>query len=164
MENKVRIESMVNAEVSIIVPSVNLRRTWARKGAIQQIDFDTLEAAFYEPGVQYLFENGFLFIEDRGVKVKLGLESEEGDLSIIKMDAKMTDEALTKMGPEAFVELLDKLSQTQLEDLAHEAITKKISDLNKADKLKQKTGIDVAARILAAKRDEEIAKAEAEQK
>ena len=64
MENMVSIKSTVKALVSINVPTLNLRRSWPKKGAVQKIPFDVLEQAYFEPGVEYLFKTGVLYIED----------------------------------------------------------------------------------------------------
>jgi hypothetical protein len=75
--NMITIKSTVKAQVSISVPSLNLRRFWPKAGAIQRIPFDLLEQAIYEPGVEYLFKTGILYIDDMETKIKLGLEEPE---------------------------------------------------------------------------------------
>ena len=70
----ITIKSTVKAIVVMNVPSLNLRRTWQKKGAIQKIPMELLEQAIYDPGVEYLFRSGTLYIEDMEAKIVLGLE------------------------------------------------------------------------------------------
>jgi hypothetical protein len=165
MEKVVRIESMINAQVSIAIPTLNLRRSWERKGAIQQIEFRDLEMAFYEPGVEGLLRGGILYVNDEEARIALGLEDKENGISIIKMDAAKSKEVLEEMSLKDFKELLEQLTPSQIEDLADEAVKLRLTDLNKAEAIKNKSGINVAAKVLAAKEDDaEKAKANAEKK
>ena len=74
MGKQVQIKSMVQRMVAITAPEYNLRREWPRKGAVRSIDIDVLREAIYSPGVERLFREGYLYIEDMGVKIELGLE------------------------------------------------------------------------------------------
>ena len=76
MNKKVIIENKINSRVVIDVPSLNLRRIWESKGAKKPIDLAILEQAIYDPGVEYLFKEGILYIEDMDAKIQLGLEDE----------------------------------------------------------------------------------------
>lgn len=55
MENKkVMIKNMTNGRVVIKVPDLNLKRIWERKDAVKPVDFEILQQAFYDEGVEYL--------------------------------------------------------------------------------------------------------------
>ena len=79
MENKVKIENLVSSRVVLTMPEMRLRRVWEKKGAVKVIPFDQLEEAIYNPGVEALFRDGVLGIEDMEVKKALGLEPEDAD-------------------------------------------------------------------------------------
>ena len=84
MENKkVMIENCVNHEVGIVLPELGIRRTWERKGAKKSIDLSLLREAMYEPGVEYMFTSGMLYIDDLEVKKELGLEPEDATAPVI---------------------------------------------------------------------------------
>lgn len=77
MENKkVMVVSNTIGEVVINVPSMHFRRVWERKGSKKPIDLDTLKEIIYDPGVEKMFRQGILYIEDMPVKIELDLEDE----------------------------------------------------------------------------------------
>ena len=119
--------------------------------------------AFYEPGVEGLLRGGILYINDEEARIALGLEDKENGISIIKMDAARSKEVLEEMSLKDFKELLEQLTPSQIEDLADEAVKLRLTDLNKAEAIKNKSGINVAAKVLAAKEDD-AEKASAEKK
>ena len=124
MENMVNIKSTVKALVSINVPTLNLRRSWPKKGAIQKIPFDVLEQAYFEPGVEYLFKTGVLYIEDMEVKRALGLEDPEAEAptAIIDLTEDYMKKLLTATPLKDFREEVEKLSHEQIKELVHFAV------------------------------------------
>ena len=95
MEEKVRIKSLSSHRVVLTVPDMRLNRVWEKKGTIRTIPFEQLEEAFYNPGVEALFRNGVLGIDDMDVKKRLGLEPEDVDepTNLISL----TDEEMKKL-------------------------------------------------------------------
>ena len=75
-DTKIRIKNMTNSRCGINIPELRLKRTWERKNAIREIDFDALQQAIYYPGVEYMFTQGILYIDDMDAKIALGLEEE----------------------------------------------------------------------------------------
>ena len=68
MENKkVEITSLVGGRVTINLVDPRIKRTWERKGVKRYIDFEDLEQAMYNQGVEYMFTQGILGIEDMDV-------------------------------------------------------------------------------------------------
>lgn len=161
MENVVNIRSTMKAIVSINVPSLNLRRSWAKKNAVQKIPFDILEQAFYEPGVEYLFRAGILYIDDMKVKQALGLEAPDTEVPtmIVDLSDEYCNKLLTGTALKDFREELEKLSHDQLIELAHFAVELGITDYHRCQLLKDKTGIEVLQASVA--RTEAKAEAEA---
>ena len=163
MENKqVIVKSTVRAQVSVNVPTLNLRRSWAKKGAVQKIPFDVLEQAYYEPGVEYLFKTGALYIDDMDVKIALGLEDPEAEAptNIIEMNDEYAKKLLTGTALKDLRNEVEKLSHEQLMELARIAIDMKVTDYHRCEILKAKTGIDVMTASIA--RQEEEAEKSAE--
>ena len=74
--NKITVISNSKSIVSIFVPELKLKRTWNKKGAKVNIDKDVLEEAMYNPGVEYMFKTGILYIDEMEDKIALGLEPE----------------------------------------------------------------------------------------
>ena len=77
MEEKVKVVNLISSRVNIDLPELRLNRIWEKKGAVKTIPFDQLEEALYHPGVEALFRNGALGIENLEIKKKLGLEPED---------------------------------------------------------------------------------------
>lgn len=140
----VTIKSAVRSRVIISDRSTNLRREWAQKGAIQRIPYDQLEMAYYRPGTQFLFEEGILFIENPIVRQRLGLETKA---SAQFMDDKKIQQLLTKLAIPRFKTEIEELTTAQARDVARAAIELKITDTNKMDILKEKTGQDIQKAI-----------------
>ena len=88
MEEKVKVVNLISSRVNIDLPEVRLKRIWEKKGAVKTIPFEQLEEAMYNPGVEALFREGMLGIEDLEIKKKLGLEPEDATepVNIITLD------------------------------------------------------------------------------
>ena len=156
MENMVNIKSTVKALVSINVPTLNLRRSWPKKGAIQKIPFDVLEQAYFEPGVEYLFKTGVLYIEDMEVKRALGLEDPEAEAptAIIDLTDDYMKKLLTAIPLKDFREEVEKLSHEQVKELVQFAVDLGVTDYHRCKLLQEKTGFDVMKAAIARKEEE----------
>lgn len=150
--DKISIKSLVNAQVSIIDKELRLSRTWEKRNAKKVIDFGVLKEAIYNPGTQYMFEQGILQIEDPEARVALGLETEEiltnPEAAQIKiLDETQKDRYLTKLPLGEFKMKLEELPREQVNELAQWAIEKEQIDFSKADLIKQRIGIDIPKAI-----------------
>ena len=156
MENMVNIKSTVKALVSINVPTLNLRRSWPKKGAIQKIPFDVLEQAYFEPGVEYLFKTGVLYIEDMEVKRALGLEDPEAEAptAIIDLTDDYMKKLLTATPLKDFREEVEKLSHEQIKELVQFAVEIGVTDYHRCKLLQEKTGFDVMKAAITRKEEE----------
>lgn len=154
----IRVKSLARATVSMTVPELNLRKVWARKGAIQTISDETLEQAYYSQGVEFLFKTGLLYIEDKEVRIKLGLEASE-EMPEIKTIIELTDEyaekMLKKMPIIEFKKKAEELSEPQLMELATIAVSLSITDYQKCKFLTDKTGKEVLKIVLRNKEEDE---------
>lgn len=147
MENKkVMVVSNTIGETVINVPSMHFRRVWERKGAKKPIDMEILKEIIYEPGVEKMFRQGILYIEDMPTKIELDLE-DEGTTTPTNI-VVLTDDQRRKLLSEAidlkkFREICDGLSKQELINLADYAIEKEMVNMDKCRYLKIKTGKDV---------------------
>ena len=159
MENMVNIRSTVKAMVSVNVPTLNLRRSWPKKGSIQKIPFDVLEQAYFEPGVEYLFKTGVLYIEDLEVKKALGLEQPEAETAeaIVDLTDAYMSKLLTGTALKDFREEVEKLSHEQVKELTDYAVEIGITDFHRCKILQEKTGFDVMRASVARKEEAETA-------
>ena len=148
MENKqVFLTSTSKGYVVINIPDLHLKRIWEKKGAKKPIAFDILQQTIYDPSVEYLLSQGILTIDDLDIKIALGLESEEaketGKVNIVVLSDSDMERYLTVMPVYEFREKIKDLKKEQIFSLVDYAIEHELTNMEKADILKQYTEIDI---------------------
>lgn len=153
-DKKVKVVSTANATVGISLPEYNFRRTWPSKGTKVLIDRELLEEMMTRPGVQYLFEQGVLYIEDMQIKKDLGLEpiDAEEPTKIIVPDEQMVKRLITVAPVHELKAALKKLPTEQINEFASYAIKYGDISLERSDVIKESAAsrgldIDVAQSI-----------------
>lgn len=157
MENKVKVVNLISSRVNINIPDMRLSRVWERKGAVRIIPFEQLEEAMYNPGVEALFREGILGIEDLEVKKALGLEPEDATkpVNIIVLDDNQRKRYLTVMPTAEFKIKVKELPIEQVRELAQYAIDNEIAAFDKAEIIKDMIGTDIIGSIQLNKADTE---------
>ena len=109
----------------------------------------------YNPGVEALFSQGVLGIEDMEVKKALGLEPEDAEepVNIITLNDAQRKRYLTVMPLPEFKENLKKLSIDQVRELAQYAIEHEIMDYDKSEAVLKRAGVDIIGTIQLNKAD-----------
>lgn len=160
MEDKVKIVNLISSRVNIDVPDVRLKRVWEQKGAVKAVPFDQLEEALYDPGVEALFREGILGIEDLEIKKRLGLEPEDAvePVNIIVLNDTQRKRYLTVMPLSEFKTKIKELPLEQVRELAQFAITNELVDFEKDEIIKKITGTDIIGTIQMNKADKEEVK------
>lgn len=162
MEDKVKIKSLVSNRVFISIPELRLSRVWEKKGTVKTIPLDQLEEAIYDPGVESMFRDGILGIDDMEVKIKLGLEPEGATepVNIITLSDDQIKRYLTVLPVHEFRERLKELPREQITEIASYAIAHEIANFEKSEIIRGITGIDIISAIklnrddLAAQKEE----------
>ena len=146
---KVKVKNLVSQRVLLSVPELRLRRVWEKKGAVMTIPFEQLEEAMYSPGVENLFTEGILGIDDMEIKIALGLEPEDAvaPVNIITLSDAEMQRYLTAMPVFEFKEKIKELPYQQIMELANYAIAHEIANFEKAEVLKQFIDIDIMSAI-----------------
>ena len=157
MEEKVKVVNLISSRVNIDVPDVRLKRVWERRGAIKTVPFDQLEEALYDPGVEALFREGILGIEDLEIKKRLGLEPEDATepINIITLDDSQRKRYLKVLPLHEFKEKIKELPREQISELAQYAIDNEIVDFDKAEIINKIIGTDIIGTIQMNKADKE---------
>ena len=158
MENKkVMIENCVNHEIGIVLPELGIRRTWERKGAKKSIDLSLLREAMYEPGVEYMFTSGMLYIDDLEVKKELGLEPEDATapVNIVILTDAQKKRLLSTAPTAELKQYLKTANYEQIQDLAKYAVANEIIDYDKCEVLKEAAQIDIIRAIQLNRADKE---------
>lgn len=161
MEDKVKVVNLVSSRVILTVPELRLKRVWEKKGAVKTIPFEQLEEAIYEPGVEALFTDGILGIDDMDVKKKLGLEPEDATapVNIITLDDEQRKRYLTVLPMYEFREKLKELPREQIIELANYAIDNEIVNFEKSELIRKVVGIDILS-VIKLNRDDKAAQEE----
>lgn len=156
-KEKVKVISTEEGSISINIPDLRLKRRWNKKGAELTIDLDTLKEAMYEPGVEYMFKTGMLYIEDMDKKKKLELEPEDATEpeNIIVLSDVQKKRYLTVLPIGEFKDSIKKLSVEQRKELVNFAIENELCDLARSKILMETTGIDVLNAIRIKQSDKE---------
>lgn len=157
MENKVKVTNLISSRVNISIPESSVRYIWEKKGAVRIIPLEKLEEIIYNPGVEALFSQGILGIEDMDVKKRLGLEPEDAEepVNIITLNDTQRKRYLTVMPLHEFKENIKKLPMDQIRELAQYAIENEIMNFDKAEVIKKMVGTDIIATIQLNKTDQE---------
>ena len=157
MENKVKVVNLISSRVNINIPDIRLSRVWERKGAVKVIPFDQLEEAMYNPGVEALFREGILGIEDLEIKKALGLEPDDATepVNIIVLNDNQRKRYLTVMPTSEFKAKVKELPIEQVRELAKYAIDNEIAAFDKAEIIKKMIGTDIIGTIQLNKADTE---------
>ena len=143
--DKVIVTSMIGGTVGITIPHLLFSKTWPKKGSKLPIDKEILRQAIYEPGVEYMFKNGILYMDDMAFKIELGLE-EEGTVSpknIVPIDEKFLERLLKKMPVYEMKQHLKTMNDTHLRELIDYASSQNDIQLDRLSAIKDITGIDL---------------------
>lgn len=144
-DNRVIVTSMTSGRVGLVLPHLRVNKIWPKKGAKQAIEKDLLRDAIYEPGVEYLFKHGMLYIEDMAFKIELGLEAEgtEKPTEIIPMEEKYLNRIVKLMPIVEMRQAIAKMNTNQKRELVDFASELKDISFDRMDVIKEMTGIDV---------------------
>lgn len=153
----VTVISTVNGVVGIYLPDLRFKKEWTRKGQKQKIDKELLQDIMYDPGSEYMFRTGMLYIEDMDIKKEIGLEPEEATepVNIIVLDEKQLNRYLTVMPLHEFKENVKKLSIEQAKNLVDYAVQKETITFDKAEFLEKITGLNAMSMIQLNRKNKE---------
>ena len=145
MNDKVIVTSMVSGNVGLTLPHLRVNKTWPKKGTKLPIDKDVLREAIYEPGVEYMFKNGILYIEDMDFKIELGLEAEgaEAPTAIVPVDEKYLERLLKRMPVTEMKIAMKGMNDNQKRELVEYASEQNDVQMDRISAIKEVTGIDL---------------------
>lgn len=150
MSEKVTVISNMPHTVGILLPNLNLRAEWRKKGAKVLIDKDILEQAMFDPGTEYMFQNGMLYIEDMKTKIDLGIEpagAEKPENVIILTDDQKSELMSNKKQAWELKEKLSQMSYESKKDFCDYVIEHELMDSKKSLIIKEICGIDTVSAI-----------------
>ena len=146
MNEKVMVTSMVGGTIS--TPSLE-HRVWNKKGQKLPVSKNVLREAIYEPGIEYMFKKGILYIEDMDFKIELGLESEgtTTPTEIFPVDDKYLNRVLKLMPISEMKVAIDKMSVVQKQELVDYASKQNDIQLDRLAIVSEKCKVDILKTI-----------------
>lgn len=153
-DDKVMVTSMVGGTISA---SSLEHRVWNKKGQKLPVSKNVLREAIYEPGIEYMFKNGILFIEDMDFKIELGLEAEgtTQPTQIIAMDDKYLNRVLKLMPLVDMKKAIDNMSIAQKQELVDYAVKQNDIQLDRLEIVSKKCNVDILKAIELNRQKEE---------
>ena len=146
MNEKVMITSMVGGTIS----AASLEhRVWNKKGQKLPVSKDVLREAIYEPGIEYMFKKGILYIDDMDMKIELGLESPgaTAPTDILPVDDKYLNRVLKLMPIVEMKAAIDKMSIVQKQELVDYASKQNDIQLDRLAIVSEKCNVDILRTI-----------------
>lgn len=146
MNEKVMVTSMVGGTISA---SSLEHRVWNKKGQKLPVSKDVLREAIYEPGVEYMFKKGILYIEDMDFKIELGLEAEgtTTPTEVLPVDDKYLNRVLKLMPIVEMKAAIDKMSIVQKQELVDYAAKQNDIQLDRLAIVSEKCKVDILKTI-----------------
>lgn len=157
MKDKVIVTSMVSGNVGLTLPHLRFSKTWPKKGTKIAVDKEILREAMYEAGVEYMFREGILYIEDMDFKIELGLEKEDTKTptEIVPVDDKYLNRVLKLMPVAEMKNVVSKMNSIQKAELADYAIGQNDIQLDRIKIISELCGVDILKAIELKRQKEE---------
>lgn len=144
MNDKVIVTSMVGGNIGITLPHIRFNKTWPRKGTKLAIEKDILREAIYEPGVEYLFRQGILYIDDLSFKIELGLEPEGAETPThVAVDEKYMTRVLKVMPVGEMKKAISEMNEIQRQEFVDFASSQNDISLERIKVIDQVTGANI---------------------
>lgn len=146
MNDKVMVTSMVGGTIS----AASLEhRVWNKKGQKLPVSKDILREAIYEPGIEYMFKKGILYIDDMEMKIELGLEAPgtTAPTEVLPVDDKYLNRVLKLMPISEMKAAIDKMSIVQKQELVDYASKQNDIQLDRLAIVSDKCNVDILKTI-----------------
>lgn len=156
MNERVMVTSMVSGRIGLVLPRLHINKVWPKKNTKLPVEKDVLREAIYEPGVEYMFKQGLLYIDDMDFKIELGLEEEgtKAPTNVIPMDEKYMSRVLKLMPIAEMKKAISAMNDNQKRELIDFASEQNDISFDRMDVIKKLTGIDVVE-VIKLKRSKE---------
>jgi hypothetical protein len=149
MADMVKVRSATDVTVSLFDPTIPLRKTWEKRGAIIPIEREKLIQAFYNSSLEDCLRNGTLVIDDKSFLYEVGMIAEkEEKADLIELNAAYMDKCISTMPLWELTKVVEKLSKYQAEELAEYAISNnKNLRMDRIDLLSKASGKNILKAI-----------------
>lgn len=148
-EDMIFVTSQSDCTLVINIPELNIRRTWPARGSRFPFERDTLEQAFYDPSVEYLFRHGLLVTDDETFLIDVGLMDAETKVkSVVELNETLLKRMIKLMPLNEFKQKINELSVEQISELADYAIDHyKDLNMDRAELITKRSGKNILKSI-----------------
>ena len=142
------VTSASDHTVVMFVPELSLSKTWTKRGQRYPFSREQLTQAYYNASVEYLFKEGLLTTTDTEFLKSVGLMEEDGSTDLVTLTDELENRIIKLMPLIDVKKNLEKLTRTQLNELAEYAISH-YQDLkmDRIDLLSKATGKNILRAI-----------------
>ena len=124
MADMVKVRSATDVTVSLFDPTIPLRKTWEKRGAIIPIERDKLIQAFYNSSLENCLRNGTLVIDDKSFLYEVGMIADEkAPMPSFEMTTALMNKLISTSPLWEVEKTLKQLSAAQIAELAEYAVT-----------------------------------------
>ena len=124
MADMVKVRSATDVTVSLFDPTIPLRKTWEKRGAVVPVERDKLIQAFYNSSLEACLRNGTLVIDDKQFLYEVGFIADMTEaIPVFEMTQALMDKMISTMPLWEVEKTLKNLSAAQIGELAEYAIT-----------------------------------------
>lgn len=134
---KTRVRS-AQAPISVFLPEINFRRTWAKKGAFYDLTGDQLTVMASDPGCESLFKKGLLYVEDGEVAADLDLKPNGAVFNDVQLKALLLVKPVSDLE-----DALEGMSAASKEALVELGKVEEVPSVEKLKLIKKYTGVDL---------------------
>ena len=157
MNERVMVTSMVSGRIGLVLPRLHINKVWPKKNTKLPVEKDVLREAIYEPGVEYMFKQGLLYIDDMDFKIELGLEEEgaKAPTAILPVDEKYLERVLKRMPLVEMKAAIKAMNSEQRGEMIEYASEQTDIQLDRISAIREITGTDLFKVIELKKQREE---------
>ena len=157
MADMIKIRSTTDTSVSLYDPTIPVRKSFDKKGAVAIIEKDKLIQMYFNSELEAALRAGLLAIDDKDFLVEVGyiLDKDE-PVNQVEMDVNFMKRCVGVMPINEFAVNIKKMSKHQIEELAEYAIQNHQEvRMDKIDLLSKVSGKNILKAIELLKADME---------
>ena len=158
MADMIKVRSITDTSVSLYDPTIPVRKSFDKKGAVAMIEKDKLIQLYYNSDLETAMRAGLLVIDDRDFLIEVGYIIEENEtVEEIDLNPAFMKRCIGVMPVAELATHLKKMSKHQIEELAEYAIqNSKDLRMDRIDLLGKVSGKNILKAIELLKADQEV--------
>ena len=158
MADMIKVRSITDTSVSLYDPTIPVRKSFDRKGAVAMIEKDKLIQLYYNSDLETAMRAGLLVIDDKDFLIEVGYIIDKDEAAEeIDLNPAFMKRCIGVMPVAELAIHLNKMSKHQIEELAEYAIqNSKDLRMDRIDLLGKVSGKNILKAIELLKADQEV--------